>query len=328
MTMGEIMKILFVVSGNHERGISPIVKNQMEALQEAGVVVDLFEIRGRGVFNYLKNTIQLRHYLRKHLYFAIHAHYSLSGYVASLAGAKPLVVSLMGTDVKAAGWYKSFIKLFAKLFRWGALIVKSNDMYRDLGMAEAIVFPNSVNTERFMPMDKQTCQEKLGWTITHNQSSVTHILFPANYNRPEKDFPLAEEAVALVKQHFGDKREIEIHWFDDYTPNAALPDWYNAADVVLLTSFYEGSPNVIKEALACSKPIVSTNVGDVAERMDGVEGCYVVSTREPKDVADALEKALAFDGLTKGRENIFADELSNQQAMERLKNMYKSVQNK
>lgn len=322
------MKILFVVSGNHERGISPIVKNQKEALQDAGVDVSLFEIRGQGLLNYLKNAFQLRYYLRKHHYFAIHAHYSLSAFVASLAGAKPLVVSLMGSDVKAAGWYKAFIKIFAKLFRWGALIVKSNDMHRDLGLEEAIVFPNSVNTERFVPKDKMECQQKLGWKMTNG---IIHVLFPANYNRPEKDFPLAEEAVALVKKRFGDERDLEIHWFDDYTPNSALPDWYNAADVVLLTSFYEGSPNVIKEALACCKPIVSTNVGDVAERTNGVEGCYVVDRAETREeteqrVSDALEKALAFEGLTKGREKIFTDEISNQQAIGKLKAIYESVQ--
>ena len=188
------MKILFVLSNNHERGITPIVGNQAEALKEAGVEVDFFCINGRGLLNYLKSIIQLRRYLRTHQYYAIHAHYSFSGYVASLAGAKPLVVSLMGSDVKDSNYLKFLIPIFAKVFRWRALIVKSRDMYRDLGVEWSTVFPNGVNTERFQPRPKAENQEHLGW-----DPKKKHILFPANITRPEKDFALAEAALTLLQ---------------------------------------------------------------------------------------------------------------------------------
>lgn len=315
------MKILFVLSNNHERGITPIVGNQAEALVEAGVKVDFFYINGKGWLNYLKSIIQLRRYLRTNHYYAIHAHYSFSGYVASLAGAKPLVVSLMGSDVKDSNYLKFLIPIFAKLFRWRALIVKSRDMYRDLGVEWATVFPNGVNTERFQPRPKEENQKHLGW-----EPKKKHILFPANIARQEKDYALAEAAIKEFVNGGVRELEIEVHSFDDYTPNAETRYWYNAADVVLLTSVYEGSPNAIKEAMACSLPIVSTNVGDVEERMSGVEGCYVVDSREPKDVAEAIEKALAFKGMTKGREKIFADGIANVQSVKKLKEIYNIVQ--
>ena len=101
--------------------------------------------------------------------------------------------------------------------------------------------------------------------------------------------------------------------------------WMCAANCLLLTSKTEGSPQVIKEAMACGCPIVSVDVGDVAERVSRVEGCYVVRTREPKDIAEALQRALAHEGKTNGRARIQEMGLSNEQVAERLMAIYKAI---
>ena len=98
-----------------------------------------------------------------------------------------------------------------------------------------------------------------------------------------------------------------------------------AADALLMTSRTEGSPQVIKEAMACRCPIVSVDVGDVAERMNGVKGCYVVPSREPKDIAAALLQAITFEGITNGRERIIEMGLSNEQVAKQLKEIYEAV---
>ena len=301
------MKVLFVASGNHGAP-SPVVQNQGDALVSEGVIVDYFLIKGKGIKGYLQNVKPLRKYLKEHKYDAIHAHYSLSAFVASLAGAKPLVVSLMGSDVKAAGWYKFIIRLFAAFGGWKSIIVKSNDMYRSLGIKRAIIIPNGVNMERFKPMSIDESRKYLGW-----DPKKKHILFPANSSRPEKDYELAEAAVAL-------NPDAELHAFEN-TPNEETPYWYNAADVVLMTSKWEGSPNAIKEAMACSRPIVATNVGDITERMRGVEGCFVAQSREPQELASLIEKAIAFTE-TKGRERIFADQLDRHIINQKLIRLY------
>ena len=308
------MKILFIASGNHGAP-SPVIQNQGDALVSEGVIVDYFLIKGKGIKGYLRNVMPLRKYMKVHQYDAIHAHYSLSAFVASLAGVKPLIVSLMGSDVKASGTYKFIIRLFAWLFRWKAIIVKSNDMYRSLGIKRAIIIPNGVNMDRFQPMDKTECQKRLGWTNNKQQTTnaIRHILFPADASRPEKDFALAQTIVANIPN-------AELHAFDN-TPNTETPYWYNAADVVLMTSKWEGSPNVIKEAMACSRPIVAVNVGDIAERTSGVEGCYVAQSRDPEELASLIEKALAFS-QTKGRERIIADGLDSHDVNQKLINMY------
>ena len=106
---------------------------------------------------------------------------------------------------------------------------------------------------------------------------------------------------------------------------AEVNHWMCAANCLLLTSKTEGSPQVIKEAMACGCPIVSVDVGDVAERVSGIEGCYAVRTREPKDIAEALQKALAHVGKTNGRERIQEMGLSNEQVAQRLIAIYEII---
>ena len=106
---------------------------------------------------------------------------------------------------------------------------------------------------------------------------------------------------------------------------AEVTRWMCAANCLLMTSKTEGSPQVVKEAMACGCPIVSVDVGDVAERTSGVEGCYVVPTREPKDIAEALRKALAFGGRTNGHERIIEMGLSNEQVAKGLEEMYRTL---
>ena len=305
------MRVLFVASGNHGK-ISPVVKAQGDSLAKVGIEVDYFLIKGKGIKGYLGQILPLRRCWKNGNYDVVHAHFSFSSYVASLARVKPLVVSLMGSDLKATPWNKKMIRLFSKVFRWREIIVKSNDMAADLPM-KVHVIPNGVDTELFVPMEKQLCQQKLGW-----KEGVKHALFPANPNRAEKDFPLAQKAVSLL----GD--EVQLHVFEDVDHDDTVY-YYNAADAVLLTSKWEGSPNVIKEASACNRPLVSTDVGDVKERIEGVHGCFVAETREPQEIVGLLQKALAFEGKTCGREKLIADGLDHLTVAKELECIYKRV---
>lgn len=306
------MKVLFVGSGNHGK-ISPIIKSQGDSLVSENVVVDYFLIKGKGIKGYLKQIKPLKKYIRNNTPDVIHAHYSLSAFVASLSGAKPLVVSLMGSDVKASFLYKMVIRMFASLFRWREIVVKSRDMYKDLKIKRAKIIPNGVNMALFKLMDKNECRQSLDW-----DSKKINILFPANPSRIEKDFSLAKDAVDLLNV------DLSMHVFEQ-VDHKTTPFYFNAADVVLLTSKWEGSPNVIKEAMACGCPIVSVDVGDVRERMDGIEGCYVANTRNPEELADLLKKALAFGKKTDGREKIIADGLDNSQVAQKLIAIYEKV---
>jgi len=285
------MRVLFVCSGNSEFGISPIVKNQGESLKKNGVELDYFTIKGKGFKGYFKNILPLRKYLKNNNFDIIHAHYSLSAYVASLAGSKPIVVSLMGSDVQKKFFGCMILKLFYCIF-WKSLIVKSNSMKERVGIKKCFIIPNGVDFEKFKEIDKKITKEKINFNLQKK-----HIVFVANLDRHEKNFKLAKEAFNLL-----DDKSVELNVICE-VPYEMIPYYINATDVLLLTSLWEGSPNVIKEAMACNCPIVSTDVGDVKEVIGDTKGCYVTSF-DPNDVAEKLRIALEFGKRTNGRENI------------------------
>lgn len=308
------MKVLFISSGNFKSGISPITYNQGESLKGQGVIIEYYTLKGKGLKGYLSNVMPLRKKLKGKTYNVVHAHYSLSAFVATLAGAKPLVVSLMGSDVKAMSFFKIWIKFFVKLV-WSATIVKSQDMNESLGLQKVNVIPNGVNFNRFKPLDKKDCQEQLGWNNTK-----INVLFAANPERLEKNYKLAKEAISII-----DDTNIVVHFLKD-VPNTDMPLYYNAADVVLLTSLSEGSPNVIKEAMACNRPIVATNVGDVKEVLGKTEGCYLTSF-DAKELADTIKKNIVYNKRTKGRERIKALGLDSETIANRIIAIYIKIIN-
>ncbi len=309
------MKVLFVSGGNTPFGISPITTNQGNSLNNSGAEIFYFPIIGKGLINYIKNFFLLKQHLSINKYDIIHAHYSMSAFVAALAHAKPLVVSLMGSDVQNDYLSKLCIKIFHK-FSWKYTIVKSARMINSLGLSNISVIPNGVNTDAFNSMDKRACQKQLGWDYNKK-----HILFAANLSRPEKNYALAKQAFSILN-----KGNIELHSLFDVSPEQ-MPLWMNSADVVLLVSLREGSPNVVKEAMACNRPIVATDVGDIRWLLGHTPGCYIVSF-DPEDVAVKLKIALEFSekkGQTKGRDKIIELGLDSETIAKRIISVYNSV---
>ena len=305
------MKVLFVSSGN--RGISPIVHNQGDSLVSQGEVVEYFPIIGKGFIGYLSNIRKLRQFLRENKFDIIHAHYSFSAFVASLALARPLVVSLMGSDVKSGVLFRLVIRLFAWLFSWKTIIVKSEDMKESLKIKNVIIIPNGVDLERFYPQNPKKCQEALGW-----RSGKKHILFPANITRKEKNYPLLSQAIKVLNHP-----DLDIHWFNN-VPNEETPLWYNGADVVAMTSLWEGSPNAIKEAMACNRPIISTKVGNVERLFGHTEGCFLIDY-SIYDCADKIREALSFKGELRSRERIIELGLSKDVVARHLISIYEQA---
>ncbi len=317
------MKVLFVSSGNSKVGISPIVKNQGESLINKNIDLTFFTIKGKGFKGYLKNIIPLRKLIKKKKFDIVHAHYSMSAFVAILAGAKNLVISFMGDDLLGSQKHDSTytIKgklqvilsyLISKIATYN--IVKSIEMSKKLNKFEII--PNGVNFNKFRPILKDKAIDKLGF-----DNSINYVLFPANKNRPEKNYSLFIKAKDLLNQP-----NIEILSFDN-TSNEIVPFYFNASTLIVLTSYHEGSPNVIKEAMACNIPIVSTDVGDVEEVIGNTEGCYI-TTFEPEDVADKIKMALEFaktKGRTKGRERLVELGLDSETVAKKIISIYEKV---
>lgn len=309
------MKVLFVSSGNNYLGTTPVVKRQAESLSAKGVEIIHFSVKGKGSFGYLSNLSGLRSFIKKESPDIVHAHYSLSAYLSILAGAKPLVISLMGSDVRPGFKSSYLLKIFYFFFR-PKIIVKSEKMYDHLGIKNAIILPNGVDIDHFIPRDKAECRQKLGWG-----SLKIHILFVANPARKEKNFILAEQAFQKIGL-----QDIEMHSLTDVV-HEHVPIWMNAADVVILTSLNEGSPNVIKEAMACNKPVVSTNVGDVEWLLRDVPGTYITSF-DPEDVSENLRKAIEFSmsgNPSEGRQRILNYKLDSLSVAEKIISLYNTL---
>jgi len=305
------MKLLFISSGNSKTGISSIIKNQGKSISKQDVNIVYYTIKGKGITGYLRNVKPLNAYLNSNNFDVIHAHYSMSAFVASLAGAKPLVVSLMGSDVKSGYFFKLLIKLF-NIFSWSKIIVKSQDMKNSLGIKNVEIIPNGVDFDRFKPMNQSDCKKQLDWDLSKKQ-----ILFAANPNRYEKNYKLASDAFELLHDD-----NIEMKVLED-VPNELMPIYHNAADIVLLTSLWEGSPNVIKEAMACNRPIVTTDVGDVKELLIGVEGAYVVE-HNVADIHNSLSESRNINEVN-SRERIIELKLDSISVALSLKHLYKSL---
>lgn len=308
------MKVLFIASGK-SGGVNPIVHNQGESLRKQGIEVDYFVILGGGIRGYLKNIPKIRKCLKQNQYDVIHAHYAWCGYIASLAGAKPLIVSLMGNDILDYNFYPMIVRVFKRIFHWKAVIVKSKEMKLRIGIQDAIVLPNGVNLGVFKMMDKRRCQKKIGWSETK-----LHILFLGRYDDTRKNYPLAQAAVAKIGQ-MHPQWELEIHCLEKIK-NEDTPYLYNAADASILPSFYEGSANALKEAMACGCPVVTTDMGDCKERLENVTGSATAKTYDVEEVATLLEQAILFEGKTNGRERLLEDGIDSQYIAQKLINIY------
>ena len=308
------MKVLFVASGR-QGDANPIIKNQGESLKKVGVELEYFVVAGRGWKSYIKSIKPLRKRIQEGGYDVIHAHYSWTAYLTSLATIGmnvPMVVSLMGNDILDHWWYPVLARMVAKCKPWKAVIVKSQEMKNRVGMPYANVIPNGVNMEKFHELPQTECQKKLGW-----DSSKKHVLFPARVEDTRKNWPLANAAVQMQNS------DIELHPFKN-TPNDETPIWYNAADAVVLPSFYEGSANALKEAMACNRPVVTTDMGDCRERIEGCEGCYVANTYDVEEFAELLGKALQYE-KSGGRERLLKDGIADYQIAERLITIYNNI---
>ncbi len=309
------MKVLFLSSGNSGK-ISPIASSQIQMLMSAGIDVDNFLIVGKGFKGYLQNIPKLKTHLKNKKYDVVHAHYSLTAFVASLAGARPLVVSLMGSDVHNTKLNNLIIKLFNLLF-WKEVIVKSNEMQVKIGLKNAHVIANGVNLDQFEFIDKQQARLQLGWN-----SDKIHLFFPADTKRYEKNYPLIASALKMFNDH-----SIEIHKLDKAIDSEMMNLHYQASDIVLLSSLWEGSPNVIKEALACNKIIVSTDVGDVNERFGNLKGVFIAQL-DTQDYFSQIKKAIDFfksNNSVKGREILIAQGLDGKSFAQRLIDIYNKI---
>jgi glycosyltransferase involved in cell wall biosynthesis len=217
---------------------------------------------------------------------------ALAFFTATAVRHTPLVISFCGSDLLGdpqLSWKRRIVGRATVLaskaaaMRADAIIAESKQLAAQVPPAVAAdkvhVIPNGVDFNQFRPLDRGECQSRLGWNPDEFQ-----VLFTGNPDSETKRFKDATKAVECARAR-GIPARLQLM---RGVRHDEVPLWLNAADVLLLSSVHEGSPNIVKESLACECPVVSTDVGDVAERIEGITGCYLCS-RDVESLTDGLD---------------------------------------
>src|SRR6266699_879130 len=302
------------------------VATQVKSLRRVGVDVQVDFINGRGsAVAYLAAPLRIRGLARSGGFDVVHAHYGLSGLVSMLQPL-PLVVTYYGDDLLGTPNGRGGVTLksrvirrlgYAAARRAQGVICMSDQMRQALpraaDRARAHVIPNGVDTDRFCPGEKTAARARLGLDRAERL-----VLFPNTPGEARKRLDLAEAGVAALAAGGVAARLCVV----TRVPHDQMPDHYRAADCLLLTSEWEGSPNVVKEALCCDTPVVSVEVGDVRRWLDLAPGCRLVE-RTPAAIAAGLREGLCGPGRVDG--SAVRNEVSADRVAARVLDVYGAV---
>jgi glycosyltransferase involved in cell wall biosynthesis len=298
----------------------PFIVRQVNFLRRAGVDIDVFSFRGaRNPLNYARAWARARRRLHRGTYDLIHAQWGQSAPTV-LPTRLPLVVTFRGGEgegiVGDDGRYTvsgEVLRLVSSYVarRADELVVVSAHMREYLPNRRTHVIPSGLDFSRFPLMPKEDARRQLGLP-----QDKRLVLFAGNPDEARKRHPLAAQVVARLPTDAA--AELVVMW---RVPHDRVPLYMNACDALLFVSMYEGSPNVVKEALACNLPVVSVAVGDVGERLDGVAGCTVCETSDPDRLAMALAGTLRRGQRCDGRSAV--QNLNEETLAQRMIDIYR-----
>lgn len=284
------------------------VDRQIKSLRKIGYEVDCFDVGiNHSPWLVFRRLLALREQARS--VDIVHARYGTLVAFLSVLSGKPTIITFAGSDLlpgasisKLRTYVGIFLSNFASLFA-SAIICVSEELKQALWWKKsvAMVIPNGVDLSVFTPGDQMDARRQLGWEGSHPIIIINAARDPEN-----KGLPLAVEAMKFVKIELPEAELIVIQ--------GIKPDdmylCYRAADVLISPSRQEGSANVIKEAMACNLPVVSSPVGDARERLSGVHPSFVVP-RDSSLMSKALIEILTKPERSNGREKVLELGLEN-----------------
>ncbi|NQT25578.1 glycosyltransferase [candidate division KSB1 bacterium] len=305
-------------------GRATFIKGQLDSLEREGVEITLRYIDAiDGRFAFLKMVPRIWLDSISGRYDLIHAHYGTSGVVARLQLRLPVVVSYLGSDLlglpgpngkkSVASRVVAIISRFLS-YLTDVSIVKSQEMANLLPKeVKPYIIPNGVDFKLFQPIKRDEACRQIGL-----DPKKKYVLFPSNADWPRKCFSTAQNAVDILKKEFNNVELINLYG----KQQSEVPIYMSACDAMVLTSLWEGSPNVIKESMACNLPIVSVDVGDVKNIIQDCQGCYLAE-RNPYEISEKLMIVLQSGQRTNGRDKI--RHLEIQKVAKRIIQIYGSV---
>jgi glycosyltransferase involved in cell wall biosynthesis len=311
------MKVLIICSyrkyATDTNYIAPFIYEQCQSLEQSGCEIHYFLLKGGGLKSYCKAIFKIKEKINILRPQVVHAHFGLCGLVANMQRKVPVVTTYHGSDINRRKG-RMLSKLAIHLSKHNIFVSqKLIDIAKPLKNFSLI--PCGVDLNIFYPQDKQVCRRKLGW----NENGI-YILFSKAFYVKVKNYPLAKAAVEQIEN----AELIELKGFTREEVNLL----FNACDVALLTSFTEGSPQFVKEAMAANCPVVSTDVGDVKNVINGIENNFIC-TYEVDDVVDKIKKCLSVKKRNNNSRKIIMESYSLETIAVKIKNIYeKSARNK
>ena len=306
------MRVLIVSSykPSLDGNIAPFVKEQAEAISQQGVECSFYLVRGKGIHGYLRELPSLRKRIREVKPNVVHAHFGLCGLLANLQRKVPVVTTYHGSDINVPS-IRRFSKIAIRLSKHNIFVSRRLAEIANPQKDNYSIIPCGINLEDYPIIDKLVARQEMG--LDPNKK---YVLFAGAFDNPVKNPQLAKDAVNLIP----DVELLELKGYSRHQVALLM----NAADCFLMTSHTEGSPQVIKEAMACGCPIVSVDVGDVAEVIIGVDGC-IISEKKTQEIANNIQELIKIGQRNKGRNRIIEFELANDIIAKRLLETYKKV---
>jgi len=291
------------------------VYEQIETIKNIyNIDYDNLFIRGKGIFGYLKNISKIRKKIKEYKPDLLHAHYGLSGLLSCLQRIVPVVITFHGSEIHSR--FINILSSFAsKLSKYNIYVAKHirEKMYFRPGRNFNII-PCGINPDESFVMDKDISSSRMKLTKEN-----INILFAGAFDDLMKNYKLAKNAIQIISENKINLIELKGYNREEVTY------LFNACDLFLLTSKNEGSPQTIKEAMACNCPIVATDVGEIRDIISDSEGCFITSF-EPDDIAQKLKLAMEYGKRTNGREKI--KRFDNNIIAEKIYSVYKDVLSK
>jgi teichuronic acid biosynthesis glycosyltransferase TuaC len=291
----KIMKVLIITNmypTPDMPAFGTFVKEQVESLIQNGIEIDILFINGsEKTLNYFWAFPRLWARMLTRRYDLIHAHYVFSGIIARAQFLYPVVLTHHGSQVFQS-WQAPLCRLVSRFV--DRTIVMSPEMKERGRLGKSYIVPCGINFDFFKPIPASEARKELG--LPQDKKLVVFI---GEYFKWNKRWDIVQASVKILQEKH---RDVELVLVAK-KPHDVVPKYLYSCDALVLVSDGEGSPMVIKEAMACNLPIVATPVGDVADVIGSTEGCYLCS-QDPRNVAEKLELALYPSKRTKGRNNI------------------------
>lgn len=271
-------------------------KDQIDKVTSLGVHSKLIFINSRekGIVEYWRAFREVRAIYNR--YEIVHCFHGLTLIIAFFATRKTPILISFQNPIRHENEFspiinKAFIFLYNCIIRSNrvSVIFKDTVPTKHRENKRYYFLPNGVDLNAFYPKSRQECCQALGLDV-----SKTYVLYVSSkdLNRKQKRYDVFVNTMIILQNRYPDEN-FEMLLLSG-APRSRCIDYFNAASVHLLTSDYEGSPNSVKESLACNTPVVSTDVGNVADMLSGISNCYVGS-QEPNELARLVLKAIKSD---------------------------------